>query len=62
MKFLLLNFILLFNTYFVYNCFRNEIPLNDFVDNYKLSMISYCNKEHILNCGEMCDEIKQKKT
>lgn len=61
MKFLLLNFILLFNTYFVYNCFPYEIPLNDFVDNYKLSMISYCNKEHILNCGEMCDEMKQKK-
>jgi len=61
MKFLLLNFILLSVFAFDNNNNKN-IPINDFIDNYKLSMISYCNKDSILqNCGEMCKELKIKK-
>lgn len=60
MKFLLLNFILL--TTFAFDNNNKNIPINDFIDNYKLSMISYCNKDSILqNCGEMCKELKIKK-
>jgi predicted lipase len=61
MKFLLLNFILLLTT-FAFDNNNKNIPIDDFIDNYKLSMISYCNKESILqSCGEICEELKIKK-